>query len=229
MTASGLETPSAPDDLYLARVDEVEVLKDRPIFTGDVVRTSDEHLFCVLQHPCAFRQGTKLAKRVLVSEVFQVDSSPVDWSVGHFKSMFLPELGGAGTSTWKVAFSEICILSLDELRSGERIAILSGLGVNLLLQRWLHHNSRVVVPTARLAESTSGPFDEADLIADSISDLVAGGMLPSAALQWVETWFGEQYLASGGSRRDALNDRQSVAGVRASLRKAVSAESAQLD
>ncbi|MGC5172086.1 hypothetical protein ACLQ2Q_15695 [Microbacterium sp. DT81.1] len=100
---------------------------------------------------------------------------PSDWSAGHFKAMFLPEVGGEGTAAVRVKFQDIQIVDPQQLEAGERVAILSAYGVNLLLQRWIHHNSRIVVPTSRLETSTAGPFDEADLIGDSVPDLMAKG------------------------------------------------------
>ncbi len=56
------------------------------------------------------------------------------------------------------------IVSPDQLQQAKRIACLSQFGVNLLLQRWIQHNSRVVVPTEKIDEATVSQFDEADLI-----------------------------------------------------------------
>lgn len=70
-------------------------------------------------------------------------------------------------------FDEPYLVSPDDLMPDKRIAYLSQTGVNLLLQRWVHHNSRVVVPTATYQEVSSPAYEEADLI-----DLVSASATP---------------------------------------------------
>lgn len=221
MKLSDLETPGTSEDLYLARGAEVADLAYRPIFTGDVFQMADGSRVAVIQHPCAFRNGATLSSHILVADVAESGQSPTDWSKGHYKFMYLPEASGTSRGTWRVSFLELRIVTPQSLQGADRVAILSSFGVNLLLQRWLHHNSRVVVPTGRLQESTSGPFDEADLIGESVFDLLERGMSRVDADQWIDSWFGDEHAGSGISRRDALNSRQSVASVRSSLRKAI--------
>lgn len=221
MTANDLETPGSPEDLYLARGDEADELRDRPVFTGDLIQLEGQNLVCVLQHPCAFRNGSSLATRILVGDVAAVNDVPTDWSTGHFKAMFLPEVEGEGSGAVRVKFQDIQIVEPQRLEGGERVAILSAYGVNLLLQRWIHHNARIVVPTSRLETSTAGPFDEADLIGDSVPDLVAKGMTTSQALAWIEAWLSADHGGTGSSRRVALVSRQTAGSVRAELRRAI--------
>jgi len=51
--------------------------------------------------------------------------------------------------------------SLDVNR---RVAAMSQRGVNLLMQRWVHHNSRVIVPTQDYLAVTGSQYEEADII-----------------------------------------------------------------
>lgn len=223
MSANDLETPGSPEDLYLARGAETGELRDRPIFTGDLIQLHGANLVCVLQHPCAFRNGSSLATRILVGEVADVSDVPSDWSAGHFKAMFLPDVEGDHSHAVRVKFQDIQISSPQQLTAGQRIAVLSAYGVNLLLQRWIHHNARIVVPTSRLETSTAGPFDEADLIGDSVPELLGKGMSAVDALAWIETWLSGSHGGTGGSRREALTSRQTAGSVRAELRKAIAA------
>lgn len=223
MTATDLETPGSPEDLYLARGAEAAELRDRPLFTGDLITLLDSSIVCVLQHPCAFRNGSQLASRILVGDVTETNAVPDDWSRGHFKAMFLPEAGGEGTQAVMVKFQDIRILSPQELSEGDRMAVLSAYGVNLLLQRWIFHNARMAVPTARLETSTAGPFDEADLVGDSIPELLAKGRSTPQALSWVESWLSDAHGGTGRSRREALTSRQTAGSVRAELRRAIAA------
>lgn len=224
MTANDLETPGSPEDLYLARGPEADELRERPVFTGDLIQlASTGGPICVLQHPCAFRNGSKLVNRILVGDVAEVSDIPKDWSTGHFKAMFLPDIEGENTKAVRVKFQDIQILTPQQLDEGERIAILSAYGVNLLLQRWIHHNARIVVPTSRLETSTAGPFDEADLVGDSVPDLLDKGMSAAEALSWVESWLSQAHGGTGYSRREALTSRQTAGSVRAELRRAIAA------
>lgn len=225
MTANRLETPGSPEDLYLARGSEADELRSRPVFTGDLIELPDAATpVCVLQHPCAFRNGSTLANRILVGDVVATSDVPPDWSTGHFKAMFLPDVDGEGSNrTVKVKFQDIRILTPEQLDAGSRQAVLSAYGVNLLLQRWIHHNARIVVPTARLETSTAGPFDEADLIGDSIPELLAKGQSMAEAVVWIESWLSASHGGTGNSRRLALTSRQTAGSVRAEMRRAIAA------
>jgi hypothetical protein len=132
--------------------------------------------------------------------------------------MFLPALDG---SSHFVDFEEFEAVSREELDGGTRIAILSGLGVNLLMQRWLHHNSRVIVPTITINVQTSGPFEEAELIQEACDDLVSAGHTIAQALTTVDLWLGEAIGGRKVTHRDLLADPQHRSSVRASLRRQV--------
>lgn len=211
-----LESPGSPDELYQARGEDVDLLKYRPLFTGDVLRV-DGRLVALLQHPCSMRHGTNLVPRVLAAAVQPWEQGvPSKWN-GHFRRMFLPSLDEV--SNWAIDFDEIELIDAATARSAERVAVLSQVGVNLLMQRWLNHQSRVIVPTLTINEMIEGQFDEADLTGDAMAELVDGGIDPEEGLAKVDAWFDDG--PRGGTKREALNDPQKRSTVRAELRKAV--------
>ena len=107
------------------------------------------------------------------------------------------------------------------LNDCERIAILSEQGVNLLLQRWVHHNSRVVVKTITFNEQISGPFAEADLQAEWMTELDGTDSGTSLAFhEWVRGHAGD---SAGVSRQSLLDDPQTRAGVRRQMRTEIKA------
>ena len=213
-----LETPSNYDELYLARGTDIAVFRFRPAFTGDVFRMG-ERLVALVQHPCAIRKGTDLADRRLVTEVATNQGGiPADWASGSFKRMFLPELLA---DSLVISFDQPDVVQRGQIESAERVAILSSLGVDLLVQRWIHHNSRVVIPTITINALSIGPFDEADLLCDASSELTAAGMGLPEATQRLDRWFSEPDAAGGVSRREMLANAHRRSAVRAALRRQV--------
>lgn len=160
--------------LYRARGDEVAAT--RPIFTGDVFTGVElpgstgkikARSVLVLQHPCSMRtNGVDLAWKVLVAEVAnRKELDEQSWVGGHFNLMPLPGLRPdiASQSQHQAAnFDNLYTVASALLTS--RIASLSPFGVNILLQRWVHYSSRVVVPTHTFHEQTVAFYEEADLI-----------------------------------------------------------------
>lgn len=214
-----LESPESSDDLYLGRGVEVADFVTRPAFTGDVFLLESGRIVALVQHPCAMRRGISLAPKLLACEVKVNDSgTPKDWSRGHFKKMFLPDLDGA---SYFIDFEEFDAFSRDELEKGTRMAILSSLGVNLLTQRWLYHNSRVIVPSITINAQTSGPFEEADLMQEACDDLMSAGRNFSDAVGAVDQWLGEAAGGRNSTNRDLLADPQQRSSVRVNLRRQV--------
>lgn len=212
-----LESPGSFDELYQARGEDVELLKYRPLFTGDVLRLVDGRLVALLQHPCSMRHGTTLVPRLLVAAVQPWGQGvPSKWN-GHFRRMFLPHLDEV--SDWVIDFDEIDLVEAATAIAAERTAVLSQVGVNLLMQRWLNHQSRVIVPTLTINNMIEGQFDEADLTGDAVAELADGGMDSNEGLAKVDAWL--DHGARGSTKREALNDPQKRSTVRAELRKAV--------
>ena len=158
------------DVIYLSR-SLSEDSTARPIMTGDVfenvtIRTvnGEEKVktVMVLQHPCALRSdGVELSESVLVVLVRQHKIvEPADWKK-YWKLMPLPDLMpsvDSGKRNQAAFFDDTFHVHRDELRS--RVACLSLRGVNLLIQRWVHHCSRVVVKTNDIDQETSGAYEE---------------------------------------------------------------------
>jgi hypothetical protein len=110
-------------------------------------------------------------------------------------------------------FNEIYLASPDALAAGTRIACLSQVGVNLVMQRWVNHNSRMVAPSWQYQEVASGPFDEADLIEDWCEErMYAGVGSPDATVEAMK-WLRED-VNGGLTRQQRLEDPQERSAVR---------------
>src|SRR5665648_642872 len=147
-----LETWDTPEQLYLARGDEVNPL--RPLFTGDVFvdaavpGVQDDGMAVVIAHPCSMRgREARLEPRVLTAAVTWSDKiGKSAWATGHYSLMPLPDLLEPGT---------LCVARLDDigkalteqLLAGTRIACLSPFGVNLLQQRIILSLIHISEPT----------------------------------------------------------------------------------
>lgn len=209
--------------LYRARGSEVS--EQRPVFTGDVFdgvplegRTGSlrARSVLVLQHPCSMRvDGVQLADRLLVAEV--LNRRPLDeaeW-LGHFNLMPLPELRPDAVSAkhdQAADFARLHTVKATELTN--RVACLSPVGINLLLQRWVHFGSRVVVPTWQLQETSEGEYEEADLIEDWCLERNQRD-LQQATKECVD-WLRDPYVIP--TRQASLRDPQRRAPVRAEMR-----------
>ncbi len=226
----GIEGVPDWDTLYRARGDEV--VRHRPVFTGDVfdkitVQSLGEtriKKIIVLQHPCALRtNGVDLQPRLLVAEVRSHNVIPAEDWTGHVAKMPLPELvpSLASAKRHQAAFFDApYLVGPDALNLDKRIACLSPTGVNLLLQRWVHHNSRAVVPTMTYQEVCSPAYEEADLIEEWCEQRVEAGIdIHSAATEAVK-WLRED--AGGGViQQRLLDDPQSRSTVRRQMRAAL--------
>lgn len=144
----------------------------------------------ILQHPCALRaDGIHLVDRVLVASVCEVAKMPKSWS-GHYRLMPLPGLKGPDLCL-VADFTLIEIVSPSDLEAANRIAILSQVGVNLLLlQRWIRHNTRAVVRSSTISDEMIGPYDEAHLTADWLRGCSEAGLDPSESIEALDDWLG---------------------------------------
>lgn len=98
-----------------------------------------------------------------------------------------------------------------------RIASLSPFGVNLLLQRWVHYSSRVVVPTHTFHEQTVAFYEEADLI-EEWCDEASGNDLrveTQACLDWLRA------DRDGSTYQELLRNPQSHSMIRRAMRQAL--------
>ena len=211
-----LEAPDDVDALYFARGDDVaELFSNRPNFTGDVLRRADGNLIALVQHPCAMEHST--GSRLLVCQVKPVDRK-LRWSGGDYKRMPLPELFRGENHA--VEFDLLDLVDRAEITQLERVAILSQIGVNLLVQRWVHHNSRVVIWTKTIDAQTSGPAEETDIRADMVDELLQNGWQVDAAKAAANDWLDVQPGGKGTHRRrQMLIDPQKRAAIRKEARQ----------
>lgn len=213
----GLESPQNPDELYLARGDDVRDLRHRPIFTGDVVETANG-LVILAQHPCAMRRGSVLVDRLLGYGVEARPSAPPrDWAAGDYRRFFLPDLMNG--LQYAAEFDEICVVEAASLDPERRLAVLSEYGVNLLVQRWLYHNTRVVVPTYTIGEQTGGQFEEAELLAEGCGALIEAGETHEASVAIIDAWLSTPPTEGMPARRQMLQVPQERSTVRSGLRR----------
>lgn len=217
-----LQAPK-PDDapnwasIYRSRGDEVE--ENRPVFTGDVFKGLSIHglddqatkMVMVVQHPCALRtDGVQLSDRVLVVEVLSYEFlSQQDWVNGHHKVMPLPEL----VVTPKMRhfagfFKKLWLVAAEDVDVDKRIACLTQAGVNLLLQRWVHHNSRVVVETDKYQAASSGPFAEADLVEDWCEERISESVDRLAATAEAHEWLRSALATANHTWQELLESPQ---------------------
>ena len=215
------------DALYRARGDEV--VGTRPIFTGDVFTgvqlpgstgKTKARFVVVLQHPCSMRtNGVDLAWQVLVAEVTnRKELDEHGWVGGNFNLMPLPDLRPEVTSQSQhqaANFDNLYTVTPNLLTA--RIASLSPFGVNLLLQRWVHYSSRVVVPTHTFHEQTTAFYEEADLIEDWCDE--TGGDDPRVETQACLNWLRAD--RDGTTYQDLLKNPQSHSMIRRAMRQAL--------
>lgn len=206
-----LETPDSWDSIYSARGEEIE--DARPPFTGDVY-DAEGSLLMLVQHPCALRRGVAMYDRLLVVKVKSSGKPRSNWAAHAFTEMPLPELN---EEHYIGDFTEVDIIESTSLQRSPRLAVLSQLGVNLLLQRWVYHCSRVVVPTITYDEQTYGPYNEADLAQEWITDHPETDV--QEALEAFDAWVRETAEPGQRTRQRLLADRQAASAVRQAMRK----------
>ncbi|WP_427008700.1 hypothetical protein [Pseudarthrobacter sp. H2] len=219
MSTNQPETPASIDDLYYARGEDVD--NNRPVFTGDVFAAADPSeqnepaaAFIIVQHPCALRVGgVELVDPVLVAQISQVQGTRSNWAKESIRQMPLPDLFLDGQH-YAAKFTDLALVTRADIGGRERVAILSQHGVNLLLQRWVHHNSRVVVPTMTYNEQTTGEFEEADLAAEWCAERGHDGV------EEFHDWIRTTDTGASATRQKLLRNPQS----RATVRRAMNAE-----
>lgn len=203
--------------LYHATGDEIN--PNRPVFTGDVVLIQSVPV-AVLQHPCALRlNGVDLQPRVLVGQVQGWQRLTADQWAGNYKLMPLPTVATDDSNDSRISFVDLDVINSDLLENSYRLANLSEAGVNLLLQRWIHHNSRVVVPTHSIQEVTSGPFAEAELVEEWCDTFTSQGLELGACRAGVHKWLRERESGMNLSRQEMLEDVEQRSAVRRAMRQ----------
>jgi len=217
-----LETYLAPDDLYLARGEDVNPL--RPLFTGDVVADlaipgiQDGGMAAIAAHPCSMRgRDARLEPRVLAAAV--AGSGKIGrtaWVTGNFGLMPLPDLLEAG-QLWVARLDDIGKALTADVMAGMRVACLSPFGVNLLQQRFIFRLTRHEVPTFLLQEASAHVFEEADLLEEWSDTVCAAGMSQERAAASFETFLrGDR--GGGNTLQGDLRDAQRRSSVRTACR-----------
>lgn len=222
LEAPGTDEAPEYESLYRARGDEV--VAQRPIFTGDVFFNvtveGDEQAssVIVLQHPCVIRRGIELTPNLLVAEVAPAALlPPSQWVEKFFRQLPLAELvAGATPKHFAAFFDRYHLIRRKDLELDHRVATMSQRGVNLLMQRWVHHNSRMVVPTQEYQKVTSAQYDEADIIEEWCIDREDDGVSLDDATVEIDTWLtGDKSTTSPRAR---LEDPQQRSAIRREVR-----------
>jgi hypothetical protein len=160
-----LESPDDPEDLWLAVGDEVPA--HRMLMQGDVVLTEVGPLL-VVTHACSMRRGAELHDTQMAAPV---ESHAVPKWDGSYDWMPLPGAPVPEVDTPGGLLRVLRSVDTSLLVSGERIAVMSNLGIQLLQQRLAHHLTRVAIDTAELAEHCAPILAEAELHEDWLSAL----------------------------------------------------------
>jgi hypothetical protein len=160
-----LESPDDPEDLWLAVGDEVPA--HRMLMQGDVVLTEVGPLL-VVTHACSIRRGAELHDTQMAAPI---ESHAVPKWDGSYDWMPLP--GAPVPAVDKAAGLLRVLRSVDTslLVAGDRVAVMSNLGIQLLQQRLAHHLTRVAIDTAELAEHCAPILAEAELHEDWLGAL----------------------------------------------------------
>jgi hypothetical protein len=171
----------------------------------------------IVQHPCALRSdGVHLNGKLLVAPVATAAVVPASGWTGSFKKMPLPELDGS--ASFAAVFSEPDVIASSSLATARRIACLSQFGVNLLLQRWVHHNSRAIVPSRDYQDVTSAEYEEADLTEDWCDERTLDGIELEQATTEAHEWFRSSAGEGPSSWQHLLGDPQQRSAVRRAMR-----------
>ncbi|TWE16723.1 hypothetical protein FB465_1711 [Kitasatospora atroaurantiaca] len=220
-----MEKPSRPSELYRALGEDIPSV--RPIITGDVFAdaeitepdgTCTKRMVIILDHPCSLRtDGVTLAPRLTVAEV--ISGAPNAWR-GNYSKMFLPKLQPEAQEEAQnfIALLDQCYhVSPAQITAAHRIACLSTVGINLLLQRRVHHFSRVVVPTFEFQKANAGVYDEVDLVEDWCLEREDHGIKPEEAAAECMAWLRDE--SDGVRKQELLKDEQRRSTVRQQMRE----------
>lgn len=213
------------DRLYLLQGEEI--VPTRPPLTGDIYsgfkfgESPKARSVMILQHPCSMRSdGVKLRKEILVAELVTVkETAEKDWK-RFYNLLPLPgmkmETGKEGHE-WAVDFHKLRLVKSADLRNRE--VVLSHNGICLLLQRWVHYSSRVVVPVSDFDKATGSFVEETDLVEEwcETLDVTVESDIQGEwknCLDWMRT-------AEDGSQtpQERLKSPQERQGVRMQMRK----------
>lgn len=218
-----LEGPSSWDDLYLYR--GVEVVRHRPLVTGDVIEnimipgvSVEPEDVIVLTHPCAMRTGGgRLVERITVAPVrAHQPVKPAQWS-GFARVMPLPEL--KDERHYAAFLLDQGPVPSADLQAGHRIACLSDTGISLLHQRLINHMTRLCVPKGQLFETSAAVLSEVELCEEWVSAAADAGDDPAAAVASFDSWIRADL--NGTTHQDRLKKPSERAAVRRQIKQAI--------
>jgi hypothetical protein len=179
----------------------------------------------IVQHPCALRSnGVDLNSRLLAVEVKNFSLIPPGKWRGSFSFMPLPSLRPGLDSNARnqaAGFDSIYTAQASDLDLEKRIACLSPSGVNILLQRWVHHNSRVIIPTWQYQEVTESVFEEADLMEEWCDGRLLSGIKVEESAREFMDWIREE-TPGAATRQERIKNPQNRSVVRKEMRSLLS-------
>lgn len=160
-----LDSPHDPDDIWQAVGDDVPA--HRLLMQGDVIVAESGPLL-VVTHACSMRRGAALHETQMVAPV-QEHHVP-SWD-GSYDWMPLPGAPVPGSPNPAGALRVLRSIATAELLDGERVAVMSDQGIQLLQQRLAHHLTRVAIPIVELSEHCAPILAEAELHEDWLREL----------------------------------------------------------
>jgi len=227
LTTYHLESPDVEEDVVEARGDDLEDYLWRPSFTGDIYELPADTdaastVIALVQHPCAMRSAGKL-RTTLLACVVRVSGQKqrTEWKNRPYAEFAIQD--SDGNSFLIMDFDQLLVVSSEVISEARRTLVLSQAGVNLLVQRWIHYNSRVVIPTITIDEQLAPQFAEADLVMDVTSQLTQWGVGSDDAEAQVEAWLSTVDGSPERSRRLRLKDPQNRSAVRREIRSLLAA------
>lgn len=160
-----LDSPHDPDDIWQAVGDEVPA--HRLLMQGDVILAASGP-FLVVTHACSMRRGAVLQETQMVAPV--EEHHVPNWD-GSYDWMPLPGAPVPGSPSPAGALRVLRSIDTSELLDGERVAVMSDQGIQLLQQRLAHHLTRVAISIRELSEHCAPILAEAELHEDWVSEL----------------------------------------------------------
>lgn len=173
-----LERPATPDELYLARGNEVGSY--RPVLTGDVFSEITipgvgvpHDLAMVISHPCNMRLGDRLRDRIqMLPIVAYQDVALEEWVTGSHARVFLLPESQLLDSPSAARFDETGMVPSGELTPDRRRVCLSERGILLLLQRLVFSLCRADIPIEQFERAIAHVLAEAELLEEWNEKLV---------------------------------------------------------
>lgn len=231
MAPDELDAPNTPEAIYRARLGDIEPF--RPFLTGDVFENvlipgipDGTGLAILLEHPCAMREGPVLRDRLLMARVEEDPGlpRPSKWPTGGlYDYFFLPRLRNDETRRAAALHEVGCVPTASINREG-RIACLSDEGIQILLQRLIHRQTRYKASLPRIHSAIAGPLYEIELLGEWCEELVPRRVGSGAEIQAAIEKESVEFDAFLGNGPGSLRERLDVDHSRADVRRQVRAE-----